>query len=184
LRANVRLRDGWSMGYERYRDWLEKALDDYFTAQDLYNLKRYSKAAFLSHQACEKTLKALLIKRLKRYNPMHSVLKLMEEAKRVVDVPDELMRRAQYLDRFFIPTRYPSAWPSGPLTSTTPKKMPRGLWSMREKSSSSLREKLRRMMSEPGLEALIAELVEKYHPRSVIIAESVAKSRFVRGSAT
>jgi len=28
------------MGYERYRDWLEEALDDYFTAQDLYNLKR------------------------------------------------------------------------------------------------------------------------------------------------
>jgi len=59
---------------------------------------------------------------------------------------------------------------------------------MREKSSSSLREKLRRMMSEPGLEdlasgleALIAELVERYHPRSIIIAGSVAKSRFVRG---
>jgi len=33
----------------------------------------------------------------------------MEGAKRVVDVPDELMRRAQYLDRFFIPTRYPNA---------------------------------------------------------------------------
>ena len=114
MRANIESRDGLSMSYERYRDWLEEALDDYFTAQDLYNLKRYSKAAFFSHQACEKALKALLIKRLKRYNPVHSVLKLMEEAKRVVDVPDELMRRAQYLDRFFIPTRYPNAWPSGP----------------------------------------------------------------------
>lgn len=101
------------MSYERYRDWLDEALDDYATAQDLYNLKRYSKAAFFSHQACEKALKALLIKKLKRYNPIHSVHKLMEEAKSVITITDELMRKASYLDRFFIPTRYPNAWPSG-----------------------------------------------------------------------
>jgi Uncharacterized conserved protein related to C-terminal domain of eukaryotic chaperone, SACSIN len=29
-------------------------------------------------------------------------------------VPEELVWKAQYLDRFFIPTRYPNAWPSGP----------------------------------------------------------------------
>lgn len=102
------------MSHERYRDWLEEALDDYFAARDLYNLRRYSKAAFFSHQACEKALKALLIKRAKRYSPVHSVLKLMEEVKRVIDVPEELVWKAQYLDRFFIPTRYPNAWPSGP----------------------------------------------------------------------
>ena len=27
------------MSYERYRDWLEEALDDYATAQDLYKLR-------------------------------------------------------------------------------------------------------------------------------------------------
>jgi hypothetical protein len=27
------------MSHERYRDWLEEALDDYFAARDLYNLK-------------------------------------------------------------------------------------------------------------------------------------------------
>jgi len=101
------------MSHERYRDWLEEALDDYFAARDLYNLRRYSKAAFFSHQACEKALKALLIKRAKRYSPVHSVLKLMEEVKRIIDVPEELVWKAQYLDRFFIPTRYPNAWPSG-----------------------------------------------------------------------
>lgn len=102
------------MSYERYRDWLEEALDDYAAAQDLYNLKRYSKAAFFSHQACEKALKALLIKRLGRYNPIHSIYKLMEEVKRYIEVPDDILQKADYLDRFFIPTRYPNAWPSGP----------------------------------------------------------------------
>jgi predicted nucleotidyltransferase len=31
------------------------------------------------------------------------------------------------------------------------------------------------------LESLIAELIEKYNPRSIIVAGSVAKSKFVRG---
>ncbi len=101
------------MSYERYKDWLEEALDDYTTAQDLYKLRRYGKAAFFSHQACEKALKALLIKKVKHYNPIHSVLRLMEEIGGYINIPSELMRKAGYLDRFFIPTRYPNAWPSG-----------------------------------------------------------------------
>ena len=54
------------MSFDRYVDWLEEALDDYSTAQDLYKLRRYSKAAFFSHQACEKALKARLMKKLRR----------------------------------------------------------------------------------------------------------------------
>ncbi len=101
------------MSFDRYVDWLEEALDDYSTAQDLYKLRRYSKAAFFSHQACEKALKALLMKKLRHYRPIHSVSKLLEEASSFAQVSDDLMRKASYLDRFFIPTRYPNAWPSG-----------------------------------------------------------------------
>jgi len=51
-----------------------------------------------------------------------------------------------------------------------------------------LRGKLKEIMSNPSvedlrddLESLIAELIEKYNPRSIIVAGSVAKSKFVRG---
>jgi len=49
------------MGYDRYRDWLDEAFDDYGAAE----------------------------------------------------VPEELIQKAEHLDRFYIPTRYPNAWPSG-----------------------------------------------------------------------
>lgn len=50
-----------------------------------------------------------------------------------------------------------------------------------------MRGKLKEIMSDPSvedlrddLESLIAELIEKYNPRSIIVAGSVAKSKFVR----
>ncbi|MET1160665.1 MAG: HEPN domain-containing protein [Thermoprotei archaeon] len=102
------------MSYDRFRDWLEEALDDYNTAQDLYRLGRYSKACFFSHQACEKILKALMIKKLGRYEPIHSVAELLRRISGIIDIPRELVEKAEKLDRFYIPTRYPNAWPWGP----------------------------------------------------------------------
>ncbi|MEM3439327.1 MAG: HEPN domain-containing protein [Candidatus Bathyarchaeia archaeon] len=101
------------MGYERYRDWLDEACDDYGAAEALHGLGKYGKACFLSHQACEKALKALLIKKLNRYESIHSAAELLRRAGGAVGVPEELLRKAEHLDRFYIPTRYPNAWPSG-----------------------------------------------------------------------
>ncbi len=102
------------MSYERFRDWFEEALDDYGAAQDLYKLGRYSKACFFCHQACEKILKALMIKRLGKYDPIHSVAELLRRLSIAINVPEELVEKAEKLDRFYIPTRYPNAWPWGP----------------------------------------------------------------------
>lgn len=99
--------------YERYIDWYEEGLDDYATAQDLYRLKRYSKSCFFCHQACEKVLKALMIKKLRRYDPIHSVAELLRRLRVVVDIPQHLIEKGEKLDRFYIPTRYPNAWPYG-----------------------------------------------------------------------
>ena len=59
---------------------------------------------------------------------------------------------------------------------------------MRARYSNSLRGRLKEIMSDPsledlrdGLESLIAELIEKHNPRSIVVAGSVAKSKFVRG---
>jgi len=99
--------------YERYSDWYEEGLDDYATAKDLFRLRRYSKVCYFCHQACEKILKALMIKELKRYDPIHSVAELLRRLSTVLNVPKELITIGEKLDRYYIPTRYPNAWPYG-----------------------------------------------------------------------
>ncbi len=98
----------------RYRDWLSEALDDYAAAEDLARLGRYSKACFFAHQAAEKALKALMMKRLRAYTTIHSVVELLRRLERGgLAVPRDLYRSAEHLDRLYIPTRYPNAWPWG-----------------------------------------------------------------------
>lgn len=102
------------MSYGRYVDWLEEALDDLEAARKLFEHGMWSKVCFFSHQAAEKALKALCIKKLSRYVHTHSVARLLEELGGVVNLPLELAERAGRLDRHYIPTRYPNAWPELP----------------------------------------------------------------------
>ncbi len=99
--------------YERWIDWWEEALDDLATARDLLRLHRYSKVCYFSHQACEKALKALMIKKLNRYELIHSVAELLRRLNNILDIPEKLIEKGEILDRFYIPTRYPNAWPYG-----------------------------------------------------------------------
>lgn len=101
------------MSYSRYRDWYDEALDDLAAAEDLYRLGRYSKACFFAHQAGEKALKALMIKRMGRYDPIHSVAELLRRLGEAVEVPPGLVEKGEKLDRHYIPSRYPNAWPYG-----------------------------------------------------------------------
>lgn len=102
------------MSYERYLDWLSEARDDFEAAEDLLKLKRYAKACFFAQQAAEKALKALLIKRCGVYERSHSVKVLLEKVREHgIEVPIELFESARILDRHYIPTRYPNAWPAG-----------------------------------------------------------------------
>lgn len=102
------------MSYGRYRDWLEEAVDDLEAARKLFEHGMWSKVCFFSHQAAEKALKALCIKKLGRYVHTHSVARLLEELGGAVPLPKELAERARRLDRHYIPTRYPNAWPELP----------------------------------------------------------------------
>ena len=59
-------------------------------------------------------MKAALMKRLKRFETIHSVAELLRRLRRGgVRVPEELVESGELLDRFYIPTRYPNAWPYG-----------------------------------------------------------------------
>ncbi len=75
------------MSYERFRDWLEEALDDLEAARELFQFGRWSKVCFLSHQAVEKALKALCIKKLGVYSQTHSIAKLIEDVRGVIVIP-------------------------------------------------------------------------------------------------
>lgn len=103
------------MNYNRYKDWLLEAEDDLTVAEELLKLSRYSKVCYFSQQAAEKALKAFLIYYAGIYDPTHSITKLLELAeKHGVKLPQNLKRSGKILDRHYIPTRYPNAWPAEP----------------------------------------------------------------------
>lgn len=102
------------MSYGRYRDWFDEAVDDLECARGLYQLGRWSKVCFFSYQAVEKALKVLCIRRLGTYIRTYSVTRLVDEVCKVINLLKELIDTVRKLDRYYIPTRYPNAWPALP----------------------------------------------------------------------
>ncbi len=94
--------------------WFSEALWDLDTAEILHNEKRYNAAAFCAHQAAEKAVKALLYY-VNEVPWGYSVRVLLERCFRKIgrDPDEELMRLARELDRHYIPSRYPNAYPAG-----------------------------------------------------------------------
>jgi len=88
---------------------LEEAEDDLSSAKILMKEGKYGKACFLAQQSAEKAVKALLIAKFRRYETIHSVTELLKRAK----APQSLMELGVRLDRHYIPSRYPNAWPYG-----------------------------------------------------------------------
>ena len=82
--------------------------------KELFRLGKWSKVCFFSHQAVEKALKALCIKNLGIYLHTHSVARLLEEIKKAVNISEDLILKVEKLDRHYVPTRYPNAWPALP----------------------------------------------------------------------
>ncbi|MEM2645841.1 MAG: HEPN domain-containing protein, partial [Desulfurococcaceae archaeon] len=67
-------------------------------------------ACFESHQAAEKAIKALL-NYLHKERRGHSLLFLLSEA--LVEVPEEIKQCVLYLDKHYIPSRYPDVYDEG-----------------------------------------------------------------------
>lgn len=101
------------MSGRRYRDWLSEALEDLSVARILLREGKYAASCFHSQQAAEKASKALLLL-LGRFEPGHSVSELLLAAQRSgASITDEHVQYARVLDRYYIPTRYPSAFERG-----------------------------------------------------------------------
>lgn len=93
--------------------WFEEGDSDIATAQILLDNKKYNPSAFYSQQAAEKILKGLLLAHHEAAWG-HSVLSLLRRFAEAKDVDiQEIEECAKELDRHYIPSRYPDAYPSG-----------------------------------------------------------------------
>jgi len=96
----------------RVGDWLREAKEDLKSAKILLEGGQYHHACFHAQQAAEKALKALL-RSFHKARVGHSVLDLLREASKQVEVPECLWDMARILDQYYIPPRYPNAFSEG-----------------------------------------------------------------------
>ena len=95
----------------RYRDWLEQAERDLQRAQLDVEYAYWEWACFTSQQAAEKAVKALLMNR--GYTAWgHSITAMLRRLTEPQS-PPEVIERAQLLDAYYIPARYPNGFAEG-----------------------------------------------------------------------
>ncbi|WP_322801151.1 HEPN domain-containing protein [Thermoflexus sp.] len=94
----------------RWRDWWKQAQADLRHAQESLRLEDYEWACFAAHQAPEKALQALYLKR-NQIAWGHSVRLLLEQIGEAI--PEDLLQAARILDKYYIGPRYPNAHPAG-----------------------------------------------------------------------
>ncbi len=93
--------------------WFEEGENDIATAKILLENKKYNPSAFYSQQAAEKVLKGLLLANNEAAWG-HSVLSLLRRLDDTIDADiRDIEHCARELDRHYIPSRYPDAYPSG-----------------------------------------------------------------------
>ena len=93
--------------------WLDQAQDDFRWARHLAESGGYNIACFLSQQAAEKALKALLFHLGQELVTGHAVQGLCERAAELMPEIAPKCSHWAFLDGFYLPTRYPDALPGG-----------------------------------------------------------------------
>ncbi|SRR6266540_713457 len=97
---------------ERSQDWLRQADADLRQARSSREAGFYEWAAFASHQAAEKAIKAVFQKlHLEAWG--HALSVLLESLPAQAKPDQALMDRAKDLDLHYIPTRYPNGFERG-----------------------------------------------------------------------
>ena len=96
----------------RAGDWLNQALRDFEQAQDSRRAGRHEWACFAAHQAAEKAVKALHLRRGQEAWG-HVVARLLRELPDEVRAEETLVEQGRVLDTFYIPARYPNSHPEG-----------------------------------------------------------------------
>jgi len=96
----------------RTKDWVEQAKGEFKAARDLFATSNYAWCCFACHQAAEKALKAIL-EHFRSPTAGHNLIALINEVSKFTDTSEEIEAACRTLNRYYIPTRYPNAFPSG-----------------------------------------------------------------------
>lgn len=97
---------------ERSGDWIRQAKRDVESAKAQFEDGFFEWACFIAQQATEKAVKAVYQK-FGAEAWGHSVTDLLRGLGEKVAISGDLMDKARYLDKFYIPARYPNGWASG-----------------------------------------------------------------------
>jgi len=96
----------------RYLDWYEQGKLDLEKAKKDLESGYYEWSCFTAQQSVEKVVKALILKL--GFTPWgHSITNLLKLIKKEIKISDELINKAQVLDSYYIPTRYPNSFSEG-----------------------------------------------------------------------
>lgn len=97
----------------RYKDWYRQAQADLEHARHSLDVGDYEWSCFAAHQAAEKALKSVFLKRgIDAWG--HTITVLVGNLLEIVnESSSELIRAGRILDKFYIPTRYPNGFDSG-----------------------------------------------------------------------
>lgn len=87
---------------EEVKRWWKMAKDDLASAKSNFKNRKYYVCAFLSQQAVEKALKALLLKKKKEFIKIHDLVILGKE----VGLQKSFLQKCEQLSRVYIETRY------------------------------------------------------------------------------
>lgn len=93
--------------------WLEKADNDYqFAVESLEKeLDYYPQICFHFHQSAEKYLKAYIVNFDLDFKKIHDLTELLRICSENNSQLNRLKESVQYLNQFYIETRYPVHWP-------------------------------------------------------------------------
>jgi len=96
------------------RDWLKKADEDFeFALTNLQEQKPfYAPICFHFHQAAEKYLKAFIIVHELEFRKIHDLPVLLKVCLLEDPSLEELREGCEYLNAFYVETRYPVHWPT------------------------------------------------------------------------
>lgn len=97
---------------DRSGDWLAQAQRDLEQAEDSLKAGRHEWACFAAQQAAEKAVKALHL-HFGQEVWGHVVAEGLQLLPSEVQLPPELVEKAQFLDNLYIGPRYPNTHPSG-----------------------------------------------------------------------
>lgn len=96
----------------RAKDWFHQAERDLNHAKNSLKDDYFEWSCFASHQAAEKAVKAVYEK-LHGEAWGHTISKLLRDLPKEVAASDTLIEYSLYLDKLYIPTRYPNGFDSG-----------------------------------------------------------------------